>query len=102
MDFKDIRIDSIVFNSIRRIISMFKYCLDKMQDIKYEHDTAVSKLTSSLSEIELFLKDKYNISIELRHLAKHADYLDDERMSKYRKEILDFGNNLKREMEKEL
>lgn len=99
MDFKDFKIDSLVFNAKRRIIMMFKFALDKIQDIKVEHDVAQNKLRASLEEIEFFLSDKYNIDIELQHLAKHVDYLDEQRLADYRKEILDYGNNLKREME---
>jgi hypothetical protein len=44
MDFKDFKIDSLVFNAKRRIIMMFKFALDKIQDIKVEHDVAQNKL----------------------------------------------------------
>lgn len=89
------------FGAIRRIILMFKYALNLFEDIKAEHDQNLDNIKKSLIDYEIFIKEKYNIDVELQHLANHVDYLNDYKFNSIRKQILDYGNNLKREMEQE-
>lgn len=96
-DFEDK--DFAIFAGIRGIVLTFKHDLDVIAEIKKEHDSSIKKLCDSLEEYEVFLKEKYGIDIELCHLSKHADFLDDEKMSIIRKRILDYGNSLRREVE---
>lgn len=91
--------DIYVYGGIRRIVLAFKHNLEILAEIKREHDTSLEKLSQSLCDYEIFLKDKYGIDVELNHLLNHADYLDEQKIAIYRKRILDYGNTLKREME---
>jgi hypothetical protein len=79
---------------------MWKCALEQLGDIKIEHDTSMEKLFDSLSDIEEHLKAK-GIDIELCHLMNHANFLTEERVAFYRNKILDWGNNLKRELDNE-
>ncbi len=97
MDIEDREI--LVFAGVRKIVLVFKHDLDVISEIKKEHDISLSKLYNSLEDIEVFLKDRHGIEIELTHLTNHAEFLDDEKMSIIRKRVLDYGNTLKREME---
>ncbi len=89
-----------VFGGVRKITLMFKHSLDMLAEIKKEHDNSVSKLRESLEDIEMLLEEK-GFSVQLSHLANHADYLDENKMGIYRKRTLDYGNALRREMEQE-
>lgn len=89
-----------LFRQTRRIVSMWNFALEQIQDIKTEHDNSIEKLLESLSDMEAFLEER-GISVELCHLVNHATFLDENRMKFYRKKILDHGNNLKRELETE-
>lgn len=91
----------IVFSSVRKVILTFKNDLEIISEIKKEHDISLSKLYSSLEDFEVFLKNKYNIDLELTHLANHAEFLDDAKMGIIRKRVLDFGNSMRREIETE-
>lgn len=99
MDFRDIKLDAMTFEQQRSVRAMFKFALDIIQEIKAEHDDNVTKFYSSVITLQNFIKSKYNIDIELEHLINHIDYLDDEKMARTRKKILDFGNNLIRQKE---
>lgn len=87
------------FQAIRRLVTCMKYNIGILEEIRSEHDCALDKVTESLADIEFFLKDKYNIDVELQHLIKHMEFLDEERFNYWRKKILDQGNALKRELE---
>lgn len=91
--------DIIKYGAIRRLILMFKYSLGILEDLKREHDVNLENLKKSLYDYELFLKQTYNIDVELSHLANHIDFLNDGKINVVRKQILDYGNNLRREME---
>lgn len=88
------------FRQLRRITSMWKCALEQISDVKAEHDAMVERLHNSLSDMEEFLREK-GVEVELCHLVNYADFLDDKRVSHYRKKILDWGNSLKREVESE-
>ena len=89
----------VKFSTLRGITLMFKNNLDVISELKAEHDKNVENLKRSLSDIEEFIKNRYNINISLLHLANHIDYLDSEKMQRIRKNILDYGNSIKREIE---
>ncbi len=91
--------DVLVFAGVRKIILVFKHDLDIITEIKKEHDISLSKLYNSLEDMEVFLKEKHGIEMELTHLTNHAEFLDDEKMGIIRKRVLDYGNTMKREME---
>lgn len=91
--------DLIKFNSIRKIVLCFKHSLEILNDIKLEHDKRLSELYKSLEDLEIFVKDKTGFDLEFCHLSNHVDFLSDEKIALLRKKILDYGNNLKREME---
>jgi hypothetical protein len=91
--------DVLRFSAIRRLILMFKYSLNILEDLKKEHDLNLENIQKSLIDHEVFLKEKYNIDVELLHLANHVDFLNETKMNTIRKQILDYGNNLRREME---
>lgn len=90
-----------LFRQSRRLVSMFKYALEIMQDIKTEHDEMVEKLGESLADMEDFI-EKQGVKVELCHLTNYSNFLTEEKMNFFRKKILDRGNNLKREIELEL
>lgn len=79
---------------------MFKFALEKLQDVKIEHDSAMERLISCLEDMESYAKER-GIDLELCHLANFASFLDDKRVEFYRKKILDHGNSLKREIDNE-
>lgn len=97
MDYGEI----VRFSAIRKIVLIFKYCLNIVEDLKSEHDINVENIRKSLYEYECFLKDRYNIDVELQHLSNHVDFLNENKFNSIRKQILDYGNNLRREMEQE-
>ena len=88
------------FRQTRRLVSLWKFALEQIADIKTEQDNAVERLVAALGDMEDNLKEK-GVDIELTHLAHFAEFLDDKRAEFYRKKILDHGNNLKREIEAE-
>ncbi len=77
---------------------MFKYALELLEQIKFEHDKSIKKLEDSLIDIEEVLKER-NVETNLSHLSNHADWLDDETVAFYRKKILDHAGNIRREIE---
>lgn len=60
----------------------------------------MERLLESLSDMEQYCKER-GVDIELCHLANHANFFDEKRADFYRKKVLDWGNNLKREIENE-
>lgn len=90
--------DDKKFRQERRIVAQFKHSLGVLQDIKFDHDKAMDKLDEALFEIQEDLKEK-GINVELCHLTTQAVWMDEDRLNLLRKKILDFGNNLKREVE---
>ncbi len=91
-------LDDKKFRQIRRITSQFKHALELLYEIKFDHDKGIEKLDNALFEIQENLRDK-GVDIELCHLTSQVIWLDDDRLSLLRKKILDFGNNLRREVE---
>lgn len=89
-----------LFRAVRSLMALSKLTLEVVSEIRAAHDENLDKIGESLIEMEDFLKDKYNIDIELCHLAKHSEYLSEERYNKIRKVILDRANELKRDLEK--
>lgn len=87
------------FQAIRRLIVCFKHSIGILEEVRADHDSAIDKVSESLADIEVFLKDRYNVDIELQHLIKHMEFFDEERFQYWRKKILDHGNALKRELE---
>ena len=79
---------------------MFKFSLGIIEDIKREHDKNVENFAASLFEIEEHL-EKNGYKVNLSHLLNHLEFMDDEKYGVYRKQILDFGNNIRREVELE-
>lgn len=87
------------FQALRRLVSCFKNGLSVLEEIRDEHDSCIEKLLESFVDIELFIKEKYSVDVDLQHLIKHAEFFDEERFQYWRKKILDHGNSLKREIE---
>ena len=51
--------DDKLFRQSRRLVSMFKFALEILQEIKTEHDEMVEKLGESLGDMEDFIEKKY-------------------------------------------
>ena len=58
---------------------LFKRMLTILEDIKHEHDRQFNLLYSSAPD-------------SFKPVVKQANYLDEEKMSLYRKRVLDMGN----------
>lgn len=86
------------FRGEQRISSMMKYSLDVLSDIRDQQSIQIDKLGESLIDMESFLNEKYGIEIDLAHLAKHAEFLDESQFNLLRKKILDCGGTLRREL----
>ena len=86
------------FRGEQRISSMMKYSLDILNDIREQQSIQVNKLGESLLDIESFLNERYDIDIDIAHLTKHAEFLDEFQFAIIRKKILDYGGVLRREL----
>jgi len=95
MEFKD---DVARFRAESRITALMKNALDQIGEIYLQGQNQIEKLGNSLCEMEEFLFEKYGIEIDLAHLAKHAEFLDDNTHDLYRKRIFDYCANLKKEL----
>lgn len=86
------------FRAEKRISRMMAFGLGVLNELKVEQENQLTKLGDSLLEIEEFLSEKYSIDIDLGHLAKHGEFLDDAKMKAIRKRFLDYGGELQREL----
>ena len=86
------------FRAEKRISRMTAFGLTVLNELKLEQDNQLAKLGESLLEIEEFLNQRYKIDIDLGHLAKHGEFLDDAKMKAIRKRFLDYGGELQREL----
>lgn len=94
----DIEQDVQRFRAEKRIDNMMVFGLNVLREIKDAQDSQMEKLSDSLEEIEAFLLEKHGIQIDLAHLAKHAEYLDETQAKSIRKRFLDYGGMMRREL----
>ena len=93
MEFGDI----LKFNASRKLIVQSKLYLDLLSDLKEDFDAQLGRLKATFQKIEEDLEGR----IHLAHLVDQADWLDEDKMRRLRKKILDKANDLKREVEAE-
>lgn len=72
------------FQINRNIINLYKHFLIIIEDVQDQHKNNFEKLKTALPENE--------------QLISQADYFDDSRMEFIRKQILDLGNDARREI----
>lgn len=86
------------FRGERRIAEMMKFSLDILGEIYLLQGRQTAKLGESMIEMEEFLKAKYDIDVDLGHLVKHAELLDEETLKLLRKRLFTHGETLRREL----
>lgn len=77
-----------LFVSKRWTVALFKQFLILLEDLKKDHDINFEKLRHSIP-------DKLA-------LVNMADYFDEERFQRNRKRVLDLGNDITRNLEKDI
>lgn len=87
-----------LFRANRALTLLAKQILEILEDFKSEHDLRLNQAAESLIDMEEFLYSKHSVEIDLGHLGKHFEFLNDARFQTARKKILDYANTLKREM----
>ncbi len=92
--------DGNKFRQIRRITALSKFCLSLLEDIRQEHDKCMENLLNSSGDLEEHWKSKGQ-DINVSHLMHHAHFFDEDRFNIYRKKVLDFSNDIKREIDKD-
>ena len=78
--------DVLRFQIERNVKNIMRSYLILLEEVENEHDNALNKLDSKLP-------DQYKIYVEL------ADYLDEDKAKRLRKQILDNGNDAIRAIE---
>jgi len=86
------------FRAEKRISRMAAFGITAVTELRLEQENQIAKLGDSLLDIEEFLKEKHGIEIDLAHLAKHAEFLDDAKLKAIRKRFLDYNGELQREL----
>lgn len=86
------------FRGERRITEMLKFGLDQIGEIYTLQSKQLEKLGDSLCDIEEFLFSKHGIEIDLAHLAKHGEFLDENQLMIYRDRMFCHCKSLKNEL----
>lgn len=92
--------DVLRFAATRKITLQYKKYLDLLADLKADSEAQTNRLKDALSVIEYSLKQEGKHVPLLIHL-KQSDWFDEEKLKRLRKQVLDFGNDLNRELELE-
>lgn len=79
----------------KKLLSLSKFFLGLLEDLRADHDEKIEKGGESLIEIEETLSEKYKIEMDLGHLAKHFEFFTEKNYLSTRKKITDFAENLK-------
>lgn len=95
---EEIQGEVLRFRAEKRIDKMMILGLNVLQELRNQQENQIQKLGDSLMEIEEFLHEKYGVDIDLGHLVKHAEILDESQAKTYRKRFLDYGGELRREL----
>jgi hypothetical protein len=86
------------FRAEQRISRMMKFALDSLEEIYALQQNSLSKLGESLADIEESVYSETGKEIDLAHLAKHGEFLDETLLKLYRKKLLDYGGEMRREL----
>lgn len=86
------------FRAEQRISRMVKFALDCLEEIRVLQQNQIEKLGESLSDLEETVFSETGKSIDFCHLAKHAEFLDETQQKLYRKKLLDYCGELRREL----
>lgn len=89
-----------VFRATRSFVTLHKFILEILKEMKLEHDSNIEKVGESLIEMEMFISEKYGIDIDLAHLGKHFEFLTESKFAFLRNKVLDFSNDLIRSLSK--
>ncbi len=95
---EEIQGEVLRFRAEKRVDKMMILGLNVLQELRNSQENQVQKLGESLMEIEEFLFNKYGVEIDLGHLVKHVEILDEHQAKAYRKRFLDYGGELRREI----
>ena len=88
-----------LFRAQRSLVALHKFVLGLIEDLRAEHDENINKVGTSLVEFEETIERKYGVELDLAHLTKHFSFFDEEKYIRYRKKILDFSNQIQRELQ---
>ena len=86
------------FRAEQRISRMMKFALDSLEEVYALQQNALNKLGESLADIEESVYQETGKEIDLAHLAKHGEFLDETLLKLYRKKLLDYGGEMRREL----
>lgn len=78
-----------------------KFFLEVLERLKSENFSNIEKISKSLEETEIFVKERHGIDLNLTTLVKHINFLDENKFLLLRKEILDRANDLNRSIQNE-
>ena len=82
----------------RRIVEMMKFSLDQLNEIYVLQKNQLEKLAESLIDMERFVYNHFGEDLDLEHLAKHGEFLDEKLLEMYRKRMFDHCKALKLEL----
>lgn len=90
--------NDIYFFTIKKSLTyLSKFFLEVLERLKKENENNIKKISQSIEEIS----KKEGIDFDLKFLVKHMNFLDEEKFSLIRKEILDRANELNRSIQRE-
>lgn len=95
---EEIKGEVLRFRAEQRITRMMKFALDSLEEVYALQQNSLNKLGESLADIEESVFSETGKNIDLAHLAKHGEFLDETLLKLYRKKLLDYAGELRREL----
>jgi hypothetical protein len=92
--------DILEFSATRKLVVQYKHFLTILENLQEEYRSNFQRLFDVYEQKEKKI-GKINTDITLLDNLYQADWFTDDRMQLLRKNILDLGNDLKRELETE-
>ena len=91
--------ETMRFTAIRAVKLLFRQFLEIFDEIKVESENNNRNLKITFDEIEDFLKKEHGVVVNLQPFLKYSNVVDENKSKQIRKRILDYGNNIIREIE---
>lgn len=90
----------LCYNTTRKLVVQYKHFLDMLRHLQEDEAKCIENLEESAGDAQEML-DEYSIPVSVKSYLHQVENLHDEKVSRLRKEVLDLGNNLVREIESE-
>ena len=88
----------LCFNTSRKLVVQYKRFLDLLAELQAEKESNQGKLIKALTEVEDRLVAQ-GIPVSILEHLNQSDWFDDDKHQRIRKQVLDLGNDLRREID---